>query len=109
MLSGGTHSPEGRGPTQVGPRLISVACDFYGIEQSQLFSKQRRGALSLARWTISNVLYDDIGWSLPRIGKLLGKDHKSILYGLRKSRDLIRTDPLFFEAVARLRSVVSPQ
>jgi chromosomal replication initiation ATPase DnaA len=97
----------GRGPGLLGPRLVATSCEFFGIDRTDLFSTKRRGQVSLARWAIAMVLYDDASWSFCRIAKLLGKDHSSIREAYDRSRSLIRTDPIFFEAVSRLRTVVN--
>lgn len=96
-----------REPTDVGSRVVSAACEFFGIEdRTLLFSKRRRGELSPARWAIAFVLLTHAGWTLTRVGTLLGKDHSSVHYGREKAAELIRIDPLFFAACQRLEREV---
>jgi chromosomal replication initiation ATPase DnaA len=91
-------------------RLVTSVCEYYGLgDEAILSSNRRRGEISLARWALARVLMDDMGWSSLRVAKLFNADHKGILYGRKKSDELLRTDPLFFEAVSRLREEIVPQ
>ena len=94
--------PAGRPGTTVSGRLVASACAHFGVTADELRSQRRHGAISRARWAIAHVLIDRVGWSLPRVGALLNKDHTSILYGWRKSQSLIRLDEDFYAAVEML-------
>lgn len=97
-----TDRPTGRAGTTVSARLIACACSHFGVTADELRSQRRHGSISRARWAIAHVLIDRVGWSLPRVGALLNKDHTSILYGWRKSQSLIRLDEDFYAAVELL-------
>jgi len=98
--------PTGRPGTTVSGRLVACACAHFGVTPDELRSQRRHGNISRARWAIAHVLIDRVGWSLPRVGALLGKDHTSILYGWRKSQALIRTDEEFYAVVGMLEQEI---
>jgi chromosomal replication initiation ATPase DnaA len=99
-----------RGPRQnLGPRLVAAAEHFYDLSEGTIFSSRRRGRPSLARWALCHVLVEHVGWSLNRTGKMIDKDHKAVALGCAKAKELLRTDPVFFEAVRYLRGLVAPE
>ena len=98
--------PAGRLGISVSGRLVASACAHFGVTVDELRSQRRHGAISRARWAIAHVLIDRVGWSLPRVGALLAKDHTSILYGWRKSQSLIRLDEDFYAAVELLEQEI---
>lgn len=114
VLVAGTFNPlgtkvAGMGRAPLGARLIYIAEEFYDLPEGVLKDKTRRnGNVSKARWAVAHVLIEVAGWSLPKIGRLLQKDHTSIHHGYGKSKQLIRIDPLFFEAVRVLTEEVTP-
>ncbi len=90
-------------------RLIARAEDYYDLPPGSVLSSSRRnGNISKARWAIAHVLLTEAGWSLPKIGMHLSKDHKAIHYGKEQAKTLVRECPLFFEAVRLLKEEISP-
>lgn len=92
----------GRSATSVAERLLVCACLHFGVTQEDIRSKNRSAQMVRARWALSFVLIDRVGWSLTRVGELLHKHHTAILHGWRESRALLRTDEDFFDAVQLL-------
>jgi len=81
---------------------VSAACSRFGVAPSDVLSPSRPSQVSKARWAIAYVLIERMGWSLPRIGRLLNKDHTAVLYGYRRAQELYRTDQSFYETVEAL-------
>lgn len=88
-------------------RIRDVQCavaDYFEIEQVDLLS---------ARRTVGIVRPRQIGYylckrltlkSLPEIGRKFGRDHTSILAGIRKIEELRRTDPVIAENIRAITS-----
>ena len=72
--------------------FVATASEALGIEPWVVRSPARYRSLVRVRWAIAHVMRDSYGRSLSEIGNALKKDHSSILYGIGKSRDLIKTD-----------------
>jgi hypothetical protein len=88
-------------------RLVSEACEFYGVALEGIFGS-RRGYYSQARRAVALVLVDNVGWTERRVANFLNKHHDAVSDTLDQGRMQLRNDPLFFEIVGRLRSIVSP-
>lgn len=93
----------------LGARLIARAEEFYDLPRGILcHEKRRNGNISKARWAVMHVLKVEAGWSLPRIGNLLRKDHKAVSYGLKQANILLRGDELFDAMVRQLNEEMAP-
>lgn len=91
-------------------RLISHAESWFDIPEGAITNpKRRRGNISKARKAIAFALITDAGWSRPQVANLFNQaDHTSVLAGFREAEKLMRTDPVFFEGVKRLRTEIAP-
>lgn len=93
----------------LGARLISRAEDFYDLPPGVLkHEKRRNGDISKARWAVWHVLTTAAGYTDPRAGDLMGKDHKAVAYGKKRALELLRQDELFFECVSLLKEEIAP-
>lgn len=76
-------------PTQV---LQSVAT-YYNLKPNQLKSDQRDRPLAFPRQVLYYLLRVELGLPLMTIGELLGgRDHTTIMYGVRKVAELLTKD-----------------
>lgn len=93
----------------LGARLISRIENYYDLPLGAICDPRRRnGNISKARWAVSHVLVSEAGWTQPRVARSFNQTHKAIAYGMRQARLLMRSDPLFFEAVRILQEEISP-
>jgi hypothetical protein len=101
---------------QTGPRVVSIpleallvseTCQFFGVDPDWLRSS-RRGYYSSVRRALTYVLVTYVGWTERRTAKFLKKHHSVVQDALTDAGALLRTDPIFFEIVERLRLIVSP-
>lgn len=94
----------------LGARLIAFAERWFDIPEGSISNpKRRNGNISKARWAVAHVLNDRAGWSQPAIAKLYGCDNSSIHNAWKKAEGLLRTDPVFFEAVQLLKQEIAPE
>ncbi len=76
-------------PEQV---LASVAA-HYGLSLSQLTGRNRTQPVARARQIAMYLIRQEVGASLPQIGKALGgRDHSTVKYACDKIPDLLETD-----------------
>ena len=73
-------------------RAISEATE---IPLVRLTGGERNQPLVRARWVFCWVMHQTSGYSLPEIGRLIGRDHTTIMHGLRRARELRASDPGF--------------
>jgi chromosomal replication initiator protein len=77
------------------PQTLRTAADVFGISLSELTGDSRFTDLVRARWAVMLAMRAR-GVSMPRIGAALGgRDHTTILHGLKKATALRATDPAF--------------
>lgn len=91
--------------SDVGGRLLEATCRIFGVDEAELRSSRRVG-LSEARWALSYALMMGAGWSSPRVAKLINKDHKAVIYGVKQAVSLRQMDEPFYEAVELLMEAI---
>lgn len=76
--------------------IRSVAA-VIGSRPDEMTGPRIERPLVQARWAVMLALSECEGWSSPRIGKALGgRDHSTVLSGLRRARTLRAADPSFY-------------
>lgn len=62
--------------------IIDIGCRFYGLNRQLLLSQSREEKLVLTRFSIMKACRDE-GYRLMAIARALGKDHGSVIHGLK--------------------------
>jgi chromosomal replication initiator protein len=82
-------------------QILEAVCEYYGLETPVLKSRQRSQSVALARQVAMYLLKEELHYSLPQIGEILGgRDHTTVLYGCDKittgieENDQLRRDVL---------------
>ncbi len=81
--------------------MLHALRKYDSIQSSALFSSRRRASMVMWRWRIFYLAANDLGMSLTQIGRLMKRDHSTVLYGLRKydaDADIVELDRLRFLA-----------
>jgi chromosomal replication initiation ATPase DnaA len=65
--------------------VVSSVCTHHHVALDELFSSRRYEPLPAARADLA-VAFRALGFSLPEIGRLLGRDHTSVMVMLRRAR-----------------------
>jgi hypothetical protein len=84
-----------------------VLCKYYGVTMAELLSHRRTQNIVRPRqkgFFLAKVLSNK---SLPEIGRRFGgRDHTTVLHGIRQVEAKIASDPAFAAEVAELRTLV---
>ena len=72
--------------------VIENTAVLYGLDVDDLLGSRRQSHLILPRHTIMYLLRKDLGLSFPKIGKIMGKDHTTIIYAYQKMEKLINSE-----------------
>jgi chromosomal replication initiation ATPase DnaA len=75
--------------------LEQKLCSIYGVKQSHLVKGCRQREVVDARRVLFWSLRILFGFSLTSIGRRYGKNHATILYGIRTFETLVESDPSF--------------
>lgn len=74
-------------PVQV---IVAEVAEAYGCTSAEVFGRSRNRAISAARHAAYYEVKTQRPWlSLPQVGRIFGRDHTTILYGIRKHAALI--------------------
>lgn len=85
-------------------RLLNKASELFDIHKRDLDSDIRFAFIMPARFAMYKALRER-GWSYPRIGKLFGKDHSTIMYGVSRADYMIERDEEYAAQVLHLASM----
>lgn len=76
----------------------------FDLSLEDLKSGAKRWEVSHPRFAAFLILREDYGLSFPVIGRRVGGlDHTSVMHGVRRAKELLRTDPDFRAAYERAR------
>lgn len=82
-------------PYNIVRSLISDVSALTGYPPTMLRGPVRTRGLAHARFAVMKAAYG-LGMTMPQIGRQLNnRDHTSILYGIRRAKELEQTDPEF--------------
>lgn len=81
--------------------LVMRASELFCIHPRDLVSDHRFGFLMPARFALYKALRLR-GWSFLRIGALMGKDHSTIIHGVKRADYMMERDALYAEKVNEL-------
>lgn len=61
-------------------KIINKACMLWGVSKEDVLGKKRNVPFPFARAMIAKTIRDTYGLSYPKIGKIMGKNHSSVIY-----------------------------
>ncbi len=94
---------------KVTPEYIIEKCaSFYGVKKEDIYSDKRTKDIALARQVVMYILKDVTDFSFPKIGSILGKDHATVLYSVKKiSKDMEKDESLKFNVEGLINDIKS--
>jgi len=81
-------------PHQLWLALVYTEAAWAGVSPVAVIEGRRLGGAITARYRAYRVLRL-MGYSLPGIGRVVGRDHSTIMYGLRKLGEWTRPEDLY--------------
>lgn len=76
-------------------RIINVVSKYYGIPSEEIKGKKRTNDIAMARNISIYIMREVTELSLPNIGKMMNRDHTTILSSYRSVENKIKKDPSF--------------
>lgn len=73
--------------------VVEACAAEWGVTRQQLLGEGRTGAVLQARQAAMTLAHRLLGYSLPRIGRLVGRDHTTVLHGIRRMTSQCQGDP----------------
>ena len=84
--------------------LVSKVCAFFDVRPTRVLGEGRTRSLVYARAVTAWVLRER-GWSYPRIGMALKRDHSTIIHAVRSLPIYIKIDPKVGDALIEFAPV----
>lgn len=81
--------------------IIKLCADLFGLPPKDLMSNKRNRQVVEARFALYAALRRR-GWSYPRIGKFLRRDHTAIMYGVCRAEYIMEHRPAYAHSVERI-------
>lgn len=72
--------------------VIKAVCEQFNTTKEDLLSKRRQAEIILPRHILYYLAYTYTGYSLPKLGSLIDRDHTSLLYAYDKMVNRKRKD-----------------
>ena len=85
-----------------------LVCDRYNVRPAEMDSPRRARSVARPRQVAMYLAKQLTSLSLPDIGRKFGRDHSTVLYGVRKIEGLMTKDKALAEEVAALRRQLEP-
>jgi hypothetical protein len=76
-------------------RAVSEAALHHGIEydEQMFYGRRRQYPIVIARSTVGYILRSNLLWPFCVVGKMIGRDHSTVVYYARVYPDRVMTDP----------------
>ena len=85
--------------------ILEQVCKRFKLDLKTLMGVKRTQDIVLARQIAMFLCREELGLSFPALGKLFGgKDHSTVLYAVKKVKELQRNDNVMKDLVTKLRS-----
>lgn len=79
--------------------VINKAGQLYGVSSDDILGKSRAAELIKPRFAVYYLLNKRLGLSHVEIGKIMQRDHTSVMAGIKRAEELIGSEPLFAMAL----------
>ena len=96
--------PSGRGVTP--EAILTAVARYFGVSVDELTGKSRRKQIVVPRQTAMYLLREDAHLSTPEVGRLLNRDHTTVLHGIKQVTQDIARDGHGRGAVRGVREVI---
>jgi len=70
--------------SQTGHRILEQVAARHGLCSNLILGKCRSAEIVEARWEVFWRLRHELGWSYPRIGKFMNKDHSTAIHACQR-------------------------
>lgn len=86
------------------PEIVREVCEQFGLSKDALLSKSKSNSIVRPRWVVMYLAKTLLKRSYPDIGERLGgKDHTTVLHGVREMEKMIATDETMARHVEAIR------
>jgi chromosomal replication initiation ATPase DnaA len=73
-------------PGELARAIVARVARRHRVDPSDLMSDDRTCVMTYARQEAYARVRDDLGWSYPRIGRFFGRNHATVMFGIKRHR-----------------------
>ena len=96
-------------PIEITPQLIiEIVADHFHISIEQMMSKSRSSDVSKPRQIAMYLCKSMTNYTTESIGKIFGKDHSTIIHGVKKVKEEYEQNPELRETIDTIRKKINP-
>ena len=88
--------------------IIDVVAEHYHITSSDILSLKKDKAIALPRQIAMYLTSEFTGYNISRIGEAFNKDHSTVIYNVKKIKELRKTDHELDETIKVLINKINP-
>ncbi len=101
-------SPAGDKPHPTPQAILEAVAQYFDLPSEALTGKSRAKEIAEARHIAMYLLREDAHQRVTEIARLLGgRDHSTVIYGLRKIDHVLSTDAQFTRQIAEIRTLLT--
>lgn len=86
--------------------ILQAVAKEYGVSVDDIMSNSRRSDISEARQMSMCLFAETSGYEPERIGSIFGRNRTTVIYAIRKMRDLASVDKRTQRHIANLQNVL---
>ena len=102
-------SPSPERPRPTPQAVLEAVGQYFDLATSILTGKSRAKEIAEARHIAMYLLREDAQQRVTQIATFLGgRDHSTVIYGLRKIDNAVTTDPQFTRQIGEIRTLLTP-
>ena len=83
-------------------QIAAAASDIFGVPVRVLMGKAQDKSTRLPRFAVYWVARNHLGYSYPQIGRIMDRDHSTVVHGVARAEALRATNDDFRRAIDRL-------
>ena len=87
-------------------RATDITAKVFEVPQREILSYIRIPSVTRARQAMYAAIYDACETSYPEMARRLGRDHTTLVYGVKRAREMAAADSEYAVALARVCAVV---
>ncbi len=92
------------GYTPPGKRMLEVVCKYFKLSEKEMVGPRRGRTLSHARQVLMYLLTKDLRLSSVSVGKIVAREHATVLHGVDRIDYLLKTDVQLQMDIATIRA-----
>jgi chromosomal replication initiator protein len=89
--------------------MLAIAAEAFDISPEEILGRAQPQRIARARHAFVFVARNTLAESFPRIGRVLGRDHTTVISSLRRAEALIVRDKAFKSGVAKIKAAIGAE